>query len=127
MRLSKLESEVTGEANKALGAATEVIVATLEGVGLEIGNLTVYLEGLFSLAPGAAETSFNLRLRRGSTTGGTELLKEVVEPTVSKKVDVPIQYTDKPGEVAGQAYVLTAESIGGESHTANGCRLHATF
>lgn len=97
-----------------LATAAETVVATLGGVTTDVGGALVIVEGAVAVLLGATGTSFVVRVRRGTTTGGTELAKVTLNAlTAAKNYSASIMCQDRQeGEVAGQSYVLTVENVG---------------
>lgn len=115
-----------GGVNTTLTTTDEIIVATLTGVST--GRATdVKLSGWVQLTTGTGTTGVQLRVRRGSTTGGT-LIDEVNTVTAyaaaGSTEERSINVVDEALDAAGVTYVLTVSQIGA---TANGTALQATL
>lgn len=121
----KFRSDVT--ADTALVSTAETVVGTVAGIYAQTNGPTVFLAALVFVALGADQTSVKLRLRRGTTTGGTLVGElETVDAGVASAKGSPlaIRATDSPGEVSGQSYVVTVEQVGG---VANGSVTQASI
>ena len=89
-------------------AATETAVCEVDGIATRPGGSTVALSAAVSLTVGTTGASVQLRIRRGSGTGGTLVADTgAVNATAGTIVAVPINGQDSPGEVAGESYTLT--------------------
>lgn len=97
----------------ALTTATEAVIATVPGVNTDGPSQVIRLIGWVTLLTAAGVTGITYRWRRGSLTG--TLVGEansVNKAATTSYVDVHAS-DDTPGEVASQAYVLTATTAGG--------------
>lgn len=100
------------------GGAVETVAGTIEGVSTDDANGTVSLYGCLALTTGAKGTAVVVKCRRGSTTAGAEVATSItVKAAEETLVAVPFAFTDKPGAVANQPYVITVTET---SATADG-------
>jgi hypothetical protein len=97
-----------------LNKAVETVVATLGGISTDVAGALVILEGSANVLLGATGTEVVLRIRRGTTTGGTEVAKATFNAlTAAKSYGLSIQSQDsQEGEIASGSYVITAENVG---------------
>jgi hypothetical protein len=103
-------------ATQAISGATEVVVATLNGVVTPYGaNQTVVLRGrAFITSPGST-TGVVLRIRRASLTG-TLVSDQTGQTVITAAADSNIYEvgaSDTPGDVTGFTYVLTVVCTAG--------------
>ena len=102
-------------ANVAVTTTNEIVVATLAGVSAQGPQCSVALRGWVQLTAGTNTTAVTLRIRRGTTTGGTlvgEANAVAGGVTAGATSGLDIETTDSPGEVASQSYVLTVQQTG---------------
>ena len=97
----------------ALTAATEAVILTLPGLSTEGPSQIISIFGSFSLTTAAGATATTLRVRRNNLTG--TLVGEANAPSTAatSTFALPFSVDDSPGEVASQAYVVTATVTGG--------------
>lgn len=97
-----------------LATAAETVVATLAGISTDVAGALIVLEGTASVLLGATGTEAVIRVRRGTTTGGTEVAKCTFNAlTAAKNYGLAIQCQDRnEGEIASGSYVLTVENVG---------------
>lgn len=96
----------------------ETVAVVLAGISTEGGGDLVELEGNLEITTGAGTTAVIMRIERGSVAGGLQVISDAaVQVTAGNTVNLSINATDNPGEVAGQSYVLTVLQSGA---TANG-------
>lgn len=105
---------------------TESVVATLPGVPLpaEPGGLLlshVIIDGFLNITTGTLVTAVTIRVRRGTTTGGT-LVGQAMVHTIGASVSASIPFSADdpisqatPPTVPGQQYVITAQQTAGTS------------
>lgn len=112
-RINTIQTNVEAKAVKA-NKAVESIVATLGGINTDVGGALVILEGSVNFLLGATGTEVVVRVRRGTTTGGTEVAKATFNAlTAAKQYGLSIQAQDRQeGEIASGSYVLTVENVG---------------
>ena len=90
------------------GGATETVVLTIGGVETNDVQRTVYVHGSLVIDPGTAATAVVVKVRRGTTTAGTEVgSTETQTGAAGNKRVIPFDASDTPGEVSGQSYVVT--------------------
>lgn len=72
----------------------------------------VALSGTVDITPGTAATSVQVRCRRGSGTGGTQVGNTITAGVTAAVVaPVSFDFLDSPGEVAGQQYTITVQQV----------------
>lgn len=114
-------------ANPALAAET-ILLTLPPSISLPQG-VQVVLEGMVQLQAGTATTSVVIRCRRGAALTGA-LVGAALTHTLAAGANacIAFQFSDTPGEVAGQQYVVTAQQT---AATGNGtgvwCSLQATW
>lgn len=89
-------------------AGKEKVILTLAGIDTTQERPTVNLEVNAPLTTEAEAEETILRIRRVGVTG-TEVKKVALKIAASSTSEVNFSAQDKPGEVAGLTYVLTAE------------------
>jgi hypothetical protein len=102
---------------------TETVVLTLPAVSTNGPGDTVSIQGIVDMTYGTGTTAVTVRVRRG--TGITGTLVGTADPwnvTAGNTSEQTFAVEDTPGEVAGQAYVVTVQQT---AATANGSVLHA--
>lgn len=107
----------------AVVTTDETVVVTLDAISTRSAGERVLLHGWVQFTTGTACSAVTLRLRRGTTTGGTlvgEANAENLGAAAGSTEEFSIDATDAPGEVAGQAYVLTVQQT---AATGNGSAL----
>jgi len=89
------------------------------------GPRAIYLHGQAVLTAGTGTTAFTLRIRRGSGTGGANVITPTaISATAGGTADYDFTVIDTPGEVAGQQYTLTVQPTGASAAgTAQTCTL----
>lgn len=108
--------------------AAETVVAVLKAVNTDVGRERVLLVGQAFWTAAATSENMTLRIRRGETTAGPEVVKATTNSVVSRPNECSIQGSDEPGQVAGQAYCLTLqESKAAAKDTAVAVSLSATY
>lgn len=100
---------------------TETVIATLPPLNLPIDNAAVLIFGIVNIALATGTTSGAFRIRRGTTTAGTQVNAATsATETASTTIFQSVMYVDTPGIVAGQQYSITFQSVGaGANHTVN--------
>lgn len=96
--------------------AVETVVMTLPAITVPAQTLVV-IEGMYDLTTGATTTAVVVRCRRGAAVGGA-LVGTAITHTIGAAVSgsIAFQFSDTPGEVSGQQYVITATQTGGTSN-----------
>lgn len=100
--LARGTEKTEGEAGK------EKVILELTGIDTFPDRPTVNLEVCCPLSTEVEAEETILRIRRNSVTG-TEVAKLPEAIAASTKSCIAFAASDKPGEVAGMTYVLTAE------------------
>lgn len=97
---------------------TETVVLTLPGVSTNGAQDQVFVSGSLAMLLGTAATTLTIRVRRGTGITGTVVGVAEVDTAIPAETDgFPFDALDIPGEVAGQAYVVTVQQA---SATGNG-------
>lgn len=108
--------QVLDVSDQVVAAATETVVATTPGVVTDGPGRTIWLSGFVVGTGVAGTTGCTVRIRR-TGLGGT-LVGEAIVDTRSfvgaVTASLPLGGNDAPGEVSGQAYVVTIEPAGGQ-------------
>jgi hypothetical protein len=99
----------------AMTAATETVVATLNGISTQTPDQLVTLIGSGSVLTQAGGTTVTLRIRRVSLAGALvgEGNPHNIGASLSSRLSE--EFDDIPGDVAGLTYVLTATSAVGNA------------
>lgn len=102
---------------------TETVILTLPAVSTNGAQDTVALQGSVDITTGAGSTFVTVRVRRGTgITGAVVGAQDPITATAGSTQNIGFDVADNPGEVAGQAYVVTVQQT---AATANGSVLHA--
>lgn len=119
-------SSANGTYGASLPTPTEAVCATTPGIST-VGARGISLHGQALITSGAGTTAITMRLRRGSGTGGTQVVTATaVSDTAGDTKAYSFDYDDSPGEVAGLQYTLTAQATGASAAgTINTCHLDA--
>lgn len=85
---------------------TEIVVATLSGIGELLPNLNVHLHGYLALSPGTDGNAVSLLIRENDLAG------DIVAGATSTGADgvasiAIVEGVASPGDFAGATYVLT--------------------
>ena len=109
---------------KADGGAVETQVLVSSPVSTPGPNATVEIIGVIRVTPGTAATEVNVIVRRNVGTTGS-IIGNVYQTVVAGgDYTVPFNFTDIPGDVAGEFYTLTVVET---SATAPGTVAYATI
>jgi hypothetical protein len=102
-------SQQTGVSPALPANATETAIITSNPITLPFDFSAVLLFWFLVLTAGASTTSFVVRLRRGATLASTQFQLAPWTQTVAAGNTVVLTgcYSDTPGAVAGQQYLLT--------------------
>lgn len=105
--------------NATITANTETVIAIITGIALPFDGAQVILLWRWSITTAVTTTSFNTRLRRGTTTADTQVnVSDLMVPTANQQNATGGAYLDNPGIRAGLSYALTVQSAGaGANHT----------
>lgn len=88
----------------------ETVVATTGAINLAVDNAPVILVAFIEITIGTSGVLLTLRLRRGTTTGGTLInVGNGATVVATNVVRHSIVYVDTPGAGAGLQYSLTAQ------------------
>lgn len=106
----------------------ETIVCQVQ-ISTDNPGAVVVLEAELDVTTGVGTTAATVQIRRGATTAGPVVgVAEVPAAGASTRVEIPVQVTDTPGEVASQVYSLTYSPTGATgAGTVNGASLQATY
>lgn len=105
-------------ATVADGGGTETVVLTSAAVDAPGQGATVTVAGVVNLTTASAgTTAVVLKVRRGSTTGGTQVGTSItITATTSANYCIPFAVTDTPGDIASMTYVVTITETGASSN-----------
>jgi hypothetical protein len=99
-------------------AGTETVIATTNGVSTFGPSDLVIIEWTATITQGSTPTSIQFRVRRGTTTSGTQVWASGALTSRANLVDsYGGQATDVPGEVAMQPYCLTCAAAASANGT----------
>lgn len=106
----------------------ETVICQLDGVNQGQPSNPIALQGVANVLGGAASTNVVLRIRRGTTVGGTLIGQPASTPNVAQSTDCVVAGTDtSANEIANGSYVLTAQVQGGAAAgTVQGAHLSAS-
>jgi hypothetical protein len=94
--------------------AAETAILTSPPISTSGPSSIVRVKGVINWVTGGSTTSVVVRLRRGTDATGTALaVASQVTVGAALAVNVALNCTDTPGEVAGQQYTLTAQQTAG--------------
>lgn len=111
-----------------LTTTAETVVATVSGVTTDSPDANVILEGAVEVTPGTSTTALVVKVKRGTTTGGTQVGKTVTQSvTAPNPGSVGIQVSDIPGEGAFSYVVTVAQTGAAANGTVDAATLTATF
>lgn len=113
MRAYQATVSVTSSVETALVAAEEKVVLTSPPVATQAESGLVIADGSLQCLMGAGGVTFQIRVRRGSLTGPLVFTGQPTTTVASTSIALPFNYEDRPGEVVGQLYVVTATTTGG--------------
>lgn len=110
--------------NTAIVTGTETSLVTSAPISTQ-GARTITLHGSVIVTPGQGATAVTVRIRRGSGTGGANVITPTaITPTAGGTAGYTFDVDDFPGEVAGQQYTITVQQTGASTNgTANTCEL----
>lgn len=110
------ENQLSGTVNVVTTGETVALVTP--PVSTTFGSDTIDIEGKANLTTGASTTAVVFRCRRGNGITGTVVgVAETDTIAAGASETHPFQFTDNPGDVAGQVYSLTVQQT---AATANG-------
>jgi hypothetical protein len=91
----------------------ETVVLVTPPLNLPLDLATVFIQWLLAFAGGTGVTSFQYRLRRGTTAGGALVTAGIQAMAATAGVNNFHSgvYFDTPGAVAGQQYALTVQQF----------------
>lgn len=94
--------------------ATEVIVLTTPPLNIPLDFAQVLIFWYFSIVCGTGTSGLQPHLRRGTTTGGTQINSGTggIQATAGAAGTLSGFFVDTPGAVAGQQYSLGVAQIG---------------
>lgn len=100
------------------GGATETVVLVSNAITTAGPNQTVTLVGEVNITAGTNGVAAVIKIRRGSTTSGTQVGPTLTTTEVATKLyTIPFEITDAPGDVGGLTYCVTVTET---SASANG-------
>jgi hypothetical protein len=100
--------------NATANNAAETVIAITPPISQPIDNAGVLIDFFAVVTPGTGNTSATFKLRRGTTTSGTQLnVTAALGCTAAVPLSYSMNYADTPGTVASQQYCLTLTVAGG--------------
>jgi hypothetical protein len=119
------------QVNRTTGAsiaAAEVVVATIPPSNWSAGIIGLLISASVNFTPGTSQTSTTLRIRQGTTTGGTLVgISHTVTTVAAAPIELAIQEEDvsafATGGQQGGQYVLTMQTNAAGPGTANAALL----
>ncbi len=106
------------QGSTTLVTTAETVIGTFLGISVSGPGSRVLISSTVIVTPGTGTTAIQLRVRRGTTVAGAQVGSTVQFPVTAAVLNAgDISVVDSPGEVAGQAYVITAQQV---AATANG-------
>jgi hypothetical protein len=118
--------EEEGAAEVKQAEAAEKVVVTLPAVSTTPDITTVHLTAVVPIVTAAESTTVEVTIRREGLTGA-EVAKVLTKPGASAEQEIVLQAKDKPGEVAGMAYVVTVKPGVAKEVTAKKATLKVEF
>jgi len=118
------------EVEKEPVKAAETVVGTITGISPDHTNPSILIEASLNLKTGAGTTAATIRIRRGTTTGGTLIGKALTSQVAeAKEIGLAIMALDQPeGDFADLAYVVTLQQTAGTGEgKATGTTLTVTY
>lgn len=110
------ENQLSGTVNVV--TTTETVALVTPGVSTTFASDTIEIEGKINLTAGTGTTAAVFRCRRGNGITGTVVgVAETDTLAAAASETHPFEFTDNPGDVAGQVYSLTVQQT---AATANG-------
>lgn len=98
------------------GGATETVIATLTGVNSGDVQRRIILSGFVNSSPGTDGTDVVLKVRRGTTTGGTQIGSSLTSIAVATHpITIPFTFEDNTFPLFGASYVLTVTVTAAEA------------
>jgi hypothetical protein len=87
---------------------TEKVIATLTGIAVDSTQKNVNIQGFVNITPGTAAVACIIKVRRGTTTSGTQVgTSENSIAVATDNLTIPYFVNDNPGPSDGATYVLT--------------------
>lgn len=106
---------------------TETVAITSPAVKIPVATCRVLVTAWCQLTSGAGTTTVTLRIRRGTTTGGTQIGEAIAEPlktAAGSTEPFSIMVVDALANAASAEYVLTVQQAGA---TGNGTVVQAAI
>jgi hypothetical protein len=103
------------------GGTAETVVLTTDPIIVPSYQRKVTIQGYLNITPGTSAVSCVIKVRRGTTTSGTQVGSTETALTIATdNVSIPFLVSDQPGDSAGVQYVVTvAEGSAGANGTVN--------
>ncbi len=117
---------VTGPGAAYPASGAETVILTTPPLNIPLDFAQVFLHWYIVYGVGTSTTGITMRLRRGTTTGGTLMnTGNLVQVTGGTGVIVSGCFVDTPGAVAAQQYSLTiaGTATAGAGTYGEGCML----
>jgi hypothetical protein len=103
------------------GGTAETVVLTTDPIIVPSYQRKVTIQGYLNITPGTSAVSCVIKVRRGTTTSGTQVGSTETALTIATdNISIPFLVSDQPGDSAGVQYVVTvAEGSAGANGTVN--------
>jgi hypothetical protein len=103
------------------GGTAETVVLTTDPIIVPSYQRKVTISGYLNITPGTSAVSCVIKVRRGTTTSGTQVGSTETALTIATdNISIPFLVSDQPGDSAGVQYVVTvAEGSAGANGTVN--------
>lgn len=112
VRLASAQSNVILVVNP--GNAVDAALVTTGPLGMIQDNAIIFIHWFLTITTGAGATNYNVRLRRGTTNGGTLINQNTSNGVLaSTTVTFAGSYFDTPGAVGTQQYTISGIVTGG--------------
>jgi hypothetical protein len=90
------------------GGTAETVIVTSGFITVDTVDKCVTVSGYINLTPGTSAVAAVLKIKRGTTTGGTQVGTTLTSTTIATKlITIPFMAVDYPGESAGLVYSVT--------------------
>jgi hypothetical protein len=103
------------------GGTAETVVLTTDPIIVPSYQRKVTIQGYLNITPGTSAVSCVIKVRRGTTTSGTQVGSTETALTIATdNISIPFLVSDQPGDSAGVQYVVTVvEGSAGANGTVN--------
>lgn len=90
------------------GGTAETVVLTTDPIIVPSYQRKVTISGYLNITPGTSAVSCVIKVRRGTTTSGTQVGSTETALTIATdNISIPFLVSDQPGDSAGVQYVVT--------------------